>query len=311
MKNGFVRSTGRGQYPQCKMSLCSATRKDGGACQHKAKQGFVVCAFHQQALQRRHERRRAEIAFADVLEVLWTNRDPEGARRLFADKYADGHFAQPAWFDLYRERLNDDIELFYYFHPPARQQQPQGELQVLASDTQNVHTPAVNKQTSDMLTLLLNTELPAGQATIEEIFGHWSDKHVKSKHAVRKDMRKWYRTKMCREADDHLYARALDGVWARIKVSPAKDELVERLWEECRESLRMCCEGHISRLCNVFVGFDDAFKSPISVGEQLQIAIAAIAAKDVRTEQKVVEAWTVFEELGISREQRLEWINAF
>ena len=279
-------------------------------CTRPAKQGYTLCALHQRATQRRQERRRAAAAFADVLDVLWTNRDPEGARRLLDQKRVEGHFAQPAWLELYREQLNDDIELFYFFHPPARNP-PKGELQTLATDNQNVHTPAVNKQTTDMLTLLLNTELPAGQSTMEEIFGHWRDKHAKSKHAVRKDMRKWYRVKMCREADDHLYARALDGVWARIKVSPAKDELVERLWQECHESLRMCCEGHISRLCNVFVGFDGAFTSPVSVGEQLQIAIAAIAAKDVRVEQKVVEAWAVFEDLGIPREQRLEWINAF
>jgi hypothetical protein len=124
-------------------------------------------------------------------------------------------------------------------------------------------------------------------------------------------MIRWYDSKTCRTEDDRLYQRLLDGLWTRIKLSPHKDDLVQRLWEEALESLKMCCEGHISRLCNVLVGYDETFKAPVSTGEMLQQRISAIAAEDISIPHKVVKAWEVMEELEIPREQRMEWIEAF
>ena len=77
------------------------------------------------------------------------------------------------------------------------------------------------------------------------------------------------------------------------------------------ESLGKCCEGHISRLCNVLVGFDDSFKPVVSAGELLQQKLAAIAERDIQVEYKVGEAWILFEELGIPIEERNAWIEAF
>ena len=72
----------------------------------------------------------------------------------------------------------------------------------------------------------------------------------------------------------------------------------------------MCCEGHLARLTNVLVGFDEDIPAPVAVGEILQQKIAAIAALDVRVEEKVGQAWVVFVELNIPMEERMAWLDA-
>jgi hypothetical protein len=73
----------------------------------------------------------------------------------------------------------------------------------------------------------------------------------------------------------------------------------------------MCCEGHISRLCNVLVGFDDAFQPPVSFGELLQSKMSAIAGLDVTEEEKRRQATAFFDEHGTPAEERVAWLEAF
>jgi hypothetical protein len=53
------------------------------------------------------------------------------------------------------------------------------------------------------------------------------------------------------------------------------------------------------------------FKPPVSAGELLQQKMAVIAEKEIPVEDKVGEAWAVFEELGTPMDQREAWIDAF
>jgi hypothetical protein len=100
-------------------------------------------------------------------------------------------------------------------------------------------------------------------------------------------------------------------LWTLITRSPFKDELTVRLTQELDESVETCGDGHIARLCNVMVGFDEAFKTPVSVAEVLGDRIGAIAVRELTIEEKVVEAWAAFEELSIDHEARKDWISAF
>jgi len=185
------------------------------------------------------------------------------------------------------------------------------DLQRLALDKQNVHTEAVNKQTSDAQKYLLETSVPNGQKTVDEIWSAWSGQNTKQRKKVVRDIEKWYETADCVKMKDWLYKRMLDGLWARIKVHKYRTELTQRLWEEAFESMGMCCQGHLSRLANVLVGFTEEVKAEVPVGEILQQKIAAIAEKAIGVEYKVCEAWTVFEELKIPMEERDAWIEAF
>jgi hypothetical protein len=182
-----------------------------------------------------------------------------------------------------------------------------GEMGRLAYDTQNVHTREVNENVSNSLDLLLGVRDP-----VNGFEGYWSNFPVsKDNRKMHNDMKKWYDTEFCRTPEDWLYRKALDGLWTLIDRSPFRDELMVRLTQEADESVGMCCDGHIARLCNVMVGFDDAFRAPVSVTDILGDRIAAIAAMDLPVEAKVIEAWGVFEELHVDHETRKDWISAF
>ena len=180
---------------------------------------------------------------------------------------------------------------------------PPRTLGEIAINKQSVHTAAVSEQTNRAMEVLLSQTVPVTLNVVDVL-------KFKEK-AVKTDVVKWYNVYTCRAPDDRLYFNALNGLWVLIQAHKEKAELVRRLLEEMKESVGMCCEGHISRLCNVMVGFDDRFSPPVPVGELLQQQISAIAAKEVSVEEKVCLAWTVFEELKIPMDERDPWIEAF
>jgi hypothetical protein len=192
-------------------------------------------------------------------------------------------------------------------------------LGAIATDAQSVHTRAVAKQTNEGVAKLLAEVVPESQQTMMEIWNMWTCSS-KQRHNPRLalmlfgDMLKWYETPTCKTKNDFLYKRLIDGLWARVQRTEDKElraELRLRVAQEVVESKDMCCEGHISRLVNVLVGFDDAFKPPVPVGEILQQKMALIAGKDIETEAKQTEARSVFAELGIPEAEQAAWLEAF
>lgn len=268
-----------------------------------------LCRRHANVVRRRVELEDAEIVWRMAADILWNDRNPRGARDILRIAIVDGRVT-----DVYAEvlvnALQQEVEAFEDIFPPLPTEL-RGDLHALAVDAQNVHTPAVNKQTNDGLAYLTNTEVPAAQVTLDEIKSHWSDKFSSAVRLVMKDMKKWYETKTCRSDNDFLYRRALNGLWARIKSSEHRDELVQRLWEECSESVGVCCDGHLSRLSNVLVGFDASVKPPVSAGELLQQKMAAIAEEDIDVYDKIERAWHAMDELGVPVDERDAWIEAF
>ena len=179
-------------------------------------------------------------------------------------------------------------------------------LQQFAEDAQNVHRKVVTDNTNDQTEKLLAVTVPAEQDTLKEV-----RKLFGKSRKVMTDVEHWYAITMCRKEADCLYKRTLDGLWALIKASDHKEELCERLKEELTESVGMCCEGHLSRLCNVLVGFDDAFTTVVSKGELLQQKMAAIAALEVTTRTKMMRAKKVLRELEIPVAEHAAWLDAF
>jgi hypothetical protein len=188
----------------------------------------------------------------------------------------------------------------------------------LAADAQNVHTTVVVQQTQAMENKLLNIQVLPGQQTEATLVQEWL-RLFSSRIAwstilkTLNDIHSWFGKSMCRQEGDNLYRRLLRGAVAKVLQTEGdlQTELFRRLWEECSESVGLCCEGHISRLCNAFVGFDDSFHVLISVGEQLQERMAAIAALDIPLDAKHEKARAVFEELSIASEQQSAWLDAF
>lgn len=291
---------------------CGKRMTNGDKCTAPRKKGCTLCARHHKAELQRQRRQSFREFWFDALDLLWGPGNVEQFTTL-VEQGLTRLAATPAERLDYTNRMTDELN-FYFLHLPAVGRgriPPRTELEGLARDTQNVHTGAVTKQTQEGLTALLETTVPTDQDTLAEVNAAWQTQAPTLRKSVLKDMSHWYSQTTCRTDGDHLYQRLLDGLWVRIKLSPHKDDLVQRLWEETFESLRMCCEGHISRLCNVLVGYDETFKTPLTAGEKLQHAMAVLAEEDISIPHKVVKAWKVMEELGIPEDERMDWIEAF
>ena len=245
-----------------------------------------------------------------MLDLLWLE-NPDTIRPLqmiITRAYLDDEIDEDITRDLMISL--DDEWRWYREMRPAPPVAPKSDLHALTLDAQNVHTQVVAKQTSSTMESLLAIPVPEEQQTLKEIASAWGPRKGVTKRVVA-DMTSWYKKAECREANDWLYRRLLDSVWTRIQLHEHRCELTERLWEECADSVKTCCEGHLSRLCSVLVGFDKDAKQEVAVGEILQTKMAAIAEKDIAVEYKVGEAWAVFEELKVPMEQREAWIDAF
>lgn len=196
---------------------------------------------------------------------------------------------------------------------------PVGQLERLATDVQNVHREVVVTQTNTNTEILLALaeEAPEDLDPEQWVTTWWllmPGRPVFAEYyRVIQDVHAWYNKRTCKSTGDYLYAKVFNGAVykiSQIESYELRHELAKRLWEECQESVEMCCEGHISRLANVFVGFDEAFKSPASPSEMLQAQIAEIANLKLRTETKLAKAKVVMDQLGIPESERAPWLEA-
>lgn len=290
--------------------LCSETKVDGTRCTKPCVAGDTICKLHRTVNRRRLMERMEVELYGLVVGVLFLQHE-----RLVTSVDELIGPVEAAWQNglLYPEsyaRLLNAIERDWAWYQEMRVPtfKATTELQRFAMDNQNVHTQVVVAQTTDGMKFLLETPVPPEQDVIKELRAVWD---CKGKKRVMRDVDMWYNIATCVEDNDYLYKRMLDGLWARIKTHKEREELTKRLWEEASDSVGKCCQGHLSRLTNVLVGFTDEVKAEVPVGELLQQKIAAIAAQDIRVEEKVAAAWAVFEELKIPMEQRDAWIDAF
>lgn len=187
-------------------------------------------------------------------------------------------------------------------------------LKKLAMDTQNVHTEVVNKQTQSSLDLLEHIIVNRSQRTLDEIATIWSFNPSIAKRLtpVYNDMKYWADKSYVINPDDYLYRKTLRGLWAKIKSfdNDLRISLTQRLWQECEESVGMCAQGHLSRLANVLVGFDDNFKSPQSPMIAFQDAISHIASSDLSSMAKQSKALALMDEISMPEDKREAWLLA-
>jgi hypothetical protein len=189
----------------------------------------------------------------------------------------------------------------------------------LAADSQNVHTREITQQMKDSINILLAVQVPPEQTgSVREMRVGWLEKGYSEYeiNMVYRDVVNWWNKDTIFSENDKLYRRILRGLWWTIKQYKAdvRAELEQRLWEELRDGAipySVCTQGHVARISNVMIGFDDAFVPTIPVGEILQQKMAAIYAMDVDYEEQIRLAEAVLEELQIPREQYGSWLSAF
>jgi len=256
----------------------------GQPCQHQLRPGSNMCA--------RHDDMRATIV-RSIAELQRTNN-----LRAYTDLFPDYILA----------RFNVTL--------------PRGELAEFAHDGQNVHTTIVTNITNRGLEELLALPVEKGSTYIfsyiesvlltVELLETDEAEYERIASVVLPDLKKWYMRPTCKEAGDKLFNRLVKGVFTKIQTYPKdmQKELWKRFEQEATDSVGMCCDGHIARMINVFTGIDPMFAPVISVHEQLQNRIAAIAASDDTTTEKIRQATEVMNELHIPDIERNAWIEA-
>jgi hypothetical protein len=223
---------------------------------------------------------------------------------------------------LLRQRLIYYMDDRLYI-PAAREERRVAPVQVLgrlALDPQNIHTAQVTEQMRKGLVKLIAADPGAvtikGQPSTRNKIWYAFEKDnlhknkVANLNAVKTDINSmWARSRAERECKYH---KALRGLWEIIskKTGDEHTELVKRLWEECLESVGMCTQGHLARLTNVLVGYDEDFNYEESASEILQRRMAEISAMDVEHDEQVRLARSLLAELKVPVEKHEEWISA-
>jgi hypothetical protein len=217
--------------------------------------------------------------------------------------------------------VNGVIDWHWNRHRAAVGRAAPGTLAAFAADGQNVHTGVVSNQTHEGVKKLLALPVPSGQSEVTRTFVQrllkvFADaKRISQRDAERVvlDFEHWYAQRTCRAVDDWMYKRIMDGVVNLISSKSDKElrhELYKRTFEEMRDSVGMCCDGHITRLINVFAGFDDAFAPEKSVAEKVQELFAALSAKECGLLEKVAEGVQGLRKLKVPEDEWEPWIDA-
>lgn len=219
--------------------------------------------------------------------------------------------------DIY-ERIADDVKSTYLKRRlyaivelwAQERKGPENELERFAHDKQNIHTFVVSNHTNDMLEILQTVPVPKEQKTMADICKIWQDFTELS--IVEQDMRTWAKKSMVVKENDFLYRNTLRAVVAKIRMfaEETQKELFQRLWEECYEAVGMCAQGHICRLVNVFVGFDERFVNAESVQGSLQDKMANISLLEISAEEKIMAAKQIMDEMKIPVESQQVWLDA-
>jgi hypothetical protein len=321
------------------MRTCEAIKKSGFRCSHAAQKGLAVCGKHEALKQGRcigmnaNGRRCAQMPskgnfcgkhhtifyekrMRDYAESFWNQQwnhwyhylsTADEIQTEIDRQHAEGLLDVEWTRELTYRRWGLSIE--EHNEPDWLANR---EPQAFHDDPQNVHRAEVSEQTNKGLAVYLEEYKKlhphvAGK-TLVELMTVWG---LKGEDVLFKDLVNWFWKGTCRSEYDWLYHNALAGLWHMIKAHEHKDELQKRLRQECEDAIGMCCEGHLSRLVNVMVGFDPRFDPPVSKNELLQQKMAEIATREISTEEKTLEAKKWMDDNGIVEAERKAWIEAF
>jgi hypothetical protein len=183
------------------------------------------------------------------------------------------------------------------------------DLGKFVTDKQNVHTRVVNRQTDTALASFAIVPVNKKQHTLDEIISCWLEKYSWDDiQPIFKDMSYWGSVSEVIKKNDYAYRNALRALWAKIKTyeGDLRKELEKRLFEECKDSVEMCAQGHLSRLGNVLVGYVE-----MEVKESFQDKMVAISLKNVNESIKIAEATKIMDEMKMPQKERLAWLEAF
>lgn len=258
----------------------------------------------------------------ELKEIIFTTlknkyeRAREHPRRMTNDMIHEDITKRCCFYDV-RERLYSLLDIWDTMDEANAIREDQNmNLGKFVSDKQNVHTRVVNRQTNTVLGELSKVEVKKKQKTLDEIITSWKSIYTPIQiEPVFKDMTYWGNKSEIEKEDDWAYRKTLRSLWAKIKAYPTelRTEVEKRLFEECSDSVGKCAQGHITRLANVLVGFDETVTAPEtqSKSETFQEKMAAIAMLEIDESEKIDQAKKIMEKMDIPEIERSAWLDAF
>jgi hypothetical protein len=200
---------------------------------------------------------------------------------------------------------------------PASDETNPARLKALAVDDQNVHTPEVQGGVS---------------AAIRKLWTWAQSQKIKTEHDLVSTILK--KIKYAQNAtqaaalahlracysyhDDTLmfgvtYPMLASWVWARILHSK-NDVLMDRFFEEVKDSAGQCLNGNMARLMNVFAAIDEDLSpqdaQPEVSKESLQVLVAKAVDSDMDLSELMNAVQTLLQKAGVPTEEWGIWIDA-
>lgn len=130
------------------------------------------------------------------------------------------------------------------------------ELEAFALDRQNVHTTVVVSAVKTMITKVLEIPVPIEyrtetMKTLSEVI----DQCQPPLKAVWQMAAKYCNNEDIYDMGPGIYPKVLNAVWQFIKTSEHQEDLKQILRTELTDSIGMCAQGNLSRICNVLTGY--------------------------------------------------------
>jgi len=197
--------------------------------------------------------------------------------------------------------------------PVADPEPLRGELHALSLDRQNVHTRIVVEETKKTVDIIRNaTYVPEGYRWSHTTFS--ATPYVVSVACqlppqVSVHLLAIYSSNTSiYDIEEGIYGKVLDSVWQYITDSPHKNDLCKILGDEIIDSVGMCAQGNLSRICNVLSGYLDGIKVKESTAETLGRMFPPLMNIHEKTE-RLEKAKKILMDYDVPQEQWGAWIE--
>ena len=207
----------------------------------------------------------------------------------------------------------EDVEIGNRRPAAEPEPEPRGELQVLALDRQNVHTRIVVDETFKITDLIRKAAyVPEGYRWSTHIFSAtpYAVAVACQLHpTVSVHLLAMYSADVAiYEIEEGIYGKVLDSVWQYIKNSPHKNDLCKILGDEIIDSVGMCAQGNLSRICNVLSGYLDGIEIKESTAETLGRMFPPLMDITEKSE-RLEKAKKILMEYEVPQEEWAAWIE--
>jgi hypothetical protein len=243
----------------------------------------------------------------DVIRVTVTNAIPEPFRTYLTGLAVTINRAINALWTLGSDISGDLENILADIVANAPRKRQLGELGRFANDNQNVHLTATVQMVKDVVDRVLKIPVPLefrGNRTVGEVILYTP----MPPESVQWFVKKYFADEDIYDYGNGIYAKVVDSVWQYIRSSPDKMDLCKILATELTDSVGMCAQGNLTRVCNVLSGYLEGINTETH-GEQLQRRMAQLMELE-KPEDRIREGKKILEELAVPLEQRDAWIEA-